>query len=228
VNKMKETYEEYIKRTAEKKSKEYDTHSNVTLRYYPFSESCPIDGRPCSKEYCKYNFYKETKCYNFELNRIIFDVFGVGDNHFWFYDDENINHIDWYITAHATYDNYKNNFMDTGIQIRVSSDSVWEVNMKVLKECGIIDKFNFKKDETTKFYKSSYRNLHKVKKLLEFVKDNNKNISKLFKDAYRCIKCGKSSVHGNIFKEKLICDNCQTEIVTEWVDGTNLIALETE
>lgn len=213
---MKETYEEYINRTAEKDTDDYSTHSSVKKNYFPFTNQCPIDGNDCGLKSCEYKFYDNNRCYYFELERVMFEIFGTGDDFVSIHDYDSKNHIDWYIMVHGTYNLHYGERIDTGIEIRVS-DGSWSVNRNVLEKNGIIDIFKFKKDENTKFYKSSFNNLHRVKKILEYINENKEEISKLFEEAYKCIKCGKSSVYSNTYNDKIICDGCQNNIVLKWV-----------
>lgn len=215
---MKKEDEEFIK--------EYEKRlDKIKREYYPYTEQCPIDGKRCKKDNCEYNFYNNTKCYNHEIDKIVFEVFGTIDNYIPFADYDN-DDIEWYLSLHSTYNNYEKGFMETGIEFRALSDRIYQIDMSVLKDIGIAKKFNLG-DETIKFYKSSFRNLNKIKEYLIFFKDNKDKITEILNEKYRCKRCGKSTVYASIFNDdELICDSCQTEIIEEWIKGTKEIDLE--
>lgn len=220
---MKETYEEYIERTSKKDNKDtYETHSNVKLRYFPIDENCPIDGHVCSKEDCEKNWYKNGKCYHFEIDRLMFEIFGTGDNYKYYHNDYKDGEIEWVVTINTTFSRYYKHdegYDETGIEIRASPESSSYIDRRVLEKTGIVKKFNLEKNSNIKFYKSSYRNINLIRKYLEFIRDNKDLISLIFNEEYACIKCKKSSTFCKIYEDEIICDDCCNEIITEWVKG---------
>lgn len=209
-------YEDYLREVVKDKDFMDHIHANVSLGSFPFTVQCPIDGKRCKDDQCEE--YEDGKCLLFELHRVMYKVFGSGDNSMYFdipleYEGTRLS---WRISFSRSYPK------DIGGPDRVSytigTDNA-AISWKALKEVGLGDYLDGDwENAPTAYFTQKFESLSEIQKFLELVKEKREEFESLLVKYHTCVRCNNVSEYLIRFYDPVgICSGCVVEITEEWL-----------
>jgi len=207
-------FEEWIKKTAKDEEDLVYIPCEIATHYYPFKNSCPIDGKRCAKEGCE--SYKDTKCLRFEVNRLMYQILGPGDPRWRFYSkDFDDGWLSWRISVGDYYPETKDGPNRTGIS--VGSDNEY-ITCLVFKELGWEEWFGIEEYSTTTYFPQIFESLPKIQEFLEIIRDNKDLFEEKLIKYHTCVKCGRVCNFITFYEPNNgLCGKCEREIVEDWL-----------
>ncbi len=212
-------YEEYLREVVKDRDHVDHIHASVNLSYFPFTTKCPKTGRTCKCTTCddyRYVLTDEGQCFYFELNRVMYKVFGTGDNWVSFDVDtgDEDTYLNWRINQSSYYPDDKGEKYRCGFS--VGSDN-YTITWKVLHEAGLGDYFT-EAFNVTAFFPQDFEALLEIQKFLELIKEKKDDIGKLLMKYHTCVRCKRVDSYGiNFYDPVGICDPCVGKVTEEWL-----------
>jgi len=201
--KMQE-FEEYIRSLtiSNSNASEYIS-ATVAIKYYPFTNKCPINGNDCKKEKCFK--YMNGQCLDFEINRVIYEelghlrrgrIFSSGGG------------IRWSIHLHYLY--------NSKYVISLSSENS-KIMWQVLKDLNLDENFEANTYPPGIYFSENYESLDLLRNALRMIMKNKNKISNLLTKYFTCIRCKvpKYDVTWYNFYRVSLCEKCKEDLIRE-------------
>ncbi len=204
-------YEEYIKEIA--KDKEHKEHitASVALNYYPFTSKCPQDSKTCS-ESC--DVFRDGQCLHFEVNRLMYRVFGRCGGWLFFNIDVGDSWLHWIVSERRYYPERTGEKHRIGFSVGTENHAI---TLKVLNEVGLGE--YFKEDyRVTAFSPEEFESLPKIQEFLELIMDKFGELEGLFVAYHTCVRCHTVDDYTNFYDPFAVCDECRDKITEKWLE----------
>ena len=219
-------FEEYIKKTAKDEKDIAHISCSVARGFYPFTKQCPVSGR-CRYEDC--DKYLDGKCFEFEVDRIFYEVLGEGPTSHR-YTEVSTEHgwLTWDISQSNYYPEEVGGKERVGYRFGTENGNI---SWRVVREIGMENYFKPDEYPPTVFFTKEFSNLPAIREFLEKIKERFDEITEKFKKYHTCMRCDRVSHYINVYHELYgICEKCQSELAEHWIEKQAVLdyALEAE